>query len=129
MFVHMTHLVITYATLSDEIFCCSFLTENLFVCVPSTIEKKIIWQLQTQKKGVGGKHNILVHYVDASAHDPSGVVLCNTFIFCCVCTHCHTFKLMSSKLIMSYVSYHLLDWAILITLVHSMGMLSSVPFE
>ena len=32
-----------------------------------------------EQEVVGGKHNILILYVDASASDPSGVVLCNPF--------------------------------------------------
>ncbi|OEU06540.1 hypothetical protein FRACYDRAFT_254561 [Fragilariopsis cylindrus CCMP1102] len=28
---------------------------------------------------VGGKHNALVHYVDVSAPNPSGIVICNPF--------------------------------------------------
>ena len=31
------------------------------------------------KDVVGGKHNVLVHYVDVCAPDSSGVVLCNPF--------------------------------------------------
>ena len=32
-----------------------------------------------EQKVVGGKHNVLVHYADASALDPEGVVRCYTF--------------------------------------------------
>ena len=35
---------------------------------------------------VGGKHNVLVHYMDVSAPDPSGVVLCNPFKWDNVCS-------------------------------------------
>ena len=60
---------------------CSFLIKNLviFLCVPTTLAKQILFSNYMNKKVVGGKHNVLIHYVDASAPDSSGVVLCNTF--------------------------------------------------
>ena len=37
--VHPTQKVLSSATLSNEIFCCSFLVKNHFVCVPSMTAK------------------------------------------------------------------------------------------
>ena len=79
MFVHLTQLVLLSAILSNEIFCGSFLIKNLVICVPTTLAKRILFLNHMNKKVVGGKHNVLVDYVDASAPDPSGVVLCNPF--------------------------------------------------
>ena len=36
MLVYPTQKVLSSATLSNEIYCCSFLVKNLVVCVPST---------------------------------------------------------------------------------------------
>ena len=47
--------------------------------VPSTTAKWISFCNHRNKKVVGGKHNVLVHYSNASAPDPSGFVLCNPF--------------------------------------------------
>ena len=58
----------------------SFLIENHVICVPSTTAKWISFQNHRNRKVVRGKHNILVLYVNASAPDPSGVVLCNTLM-------------------------------------------------
>ena len=60
---------------------CSFLIENVVIFVPSTTAKWISFRNHRNRKVVGGKHNVLVHYVDASAPNPSGVVLCNPFIW------------------------------------------------
>ena len=43
MIVHPTYLVLSYATLSNEIFCCSFLVKNLFVCVCASTAKLILF--------------------------------------------------------------------------------------
>ena len=84
MVVHPTHLVLSTVTLSSEIlpseiFYGSFLIKNHVVCVPSTTAKCISFHNQRNRKVVGGKHNVLILYVEASAPDPSGVVLCNPF--------------------------------------------------
>ncbi|OEU19595.1 hypothetical protein FRACYDRAFT_235654 [Fragilariopsis cylindrus CCMP1102] len=71
--------VLSVATLSNEIFCGSFLTKNLVICVPTTLAKRFFSYNPMNKKLVGGKNNVLVHYADASALDPEGVVRCNTF--------------------------------------------------
>ena len=55
------------------------LIKNLVVCVPSTTADGNLFNNHRNKKGVGGNTNVLVHYVDASAPEPEGVVLCNTF--------------------------------------------------
>ena len=52
---------------------------NHAVCVPSTTAKSISFCNYKNRKVVGGKHNVLVHYVDVFAPDPSGVVPCNPF--------------------------------------------------
>ena len=59
---------------------CSFLIKNhLAIFVPSTTVNQISFHNHRNRKVVGGKHNILPLYVDVSAPNPSGVVLCNTF--------------------------------------------------
>jgi hypothetical protein len=55
------------------------LIENLIVCVLFTTVDCNLFNNHRNKKVVGGKHNVIVHYVDASAIDPEGVVLCNPF--------------------------------------------------
>ena len=57
------------------------LIENHVVCVPSTPAKWISLRNHRNRKVVGGKHNVLVLYVNASAPNPSGVVLYNPFIW------------------------------------------------
>ena len=47
---------------------------NLIVCVPSTTADCNLFNNHRNKKVVGGKHNILVQYADASVPDPEGVV-------------------------------------------------------
>ena len=58
--------------------------QKSFFCVPTTLAKQILFHNHRNKKLVGGIYNVLVHYMDASAPDPSGIVLCNTWneIFC-----------------------------------------------
>ena len=56
------------------------------VCVPSTTvpsppAKWILFLNHRNRKVVGGKHNVLIHYLDICAPDPSSVVLCNLFIW------------------------------------------------
>ena len=55
------------------------LTKNLDFCVPTTLAKQILFHNHMNKNVVGGKNNVLIHYTDASAPDPEGVVCCNTF--------------------------------------------------
>ena len=81
MLVHPTHLVLSSATLSNKIYCCSFLVKNLVVCVPSTTADCNLFNNHRNRKVVKGKHNVLVLYVNDSAPNPFGVVLCNTFIW------------------------------------------------
>ena len=68
MFVHLTLLLLSYGTLSNEIFCGSFWSKVLlFVC--ACLKSVILFN----------NHNVLVYYVDVSASDLSGVVLWNPF--------------------------------------------------
>ena len=65
----------------------SFLIKNhVVVFVPSTTAKWISTRNQRNRNGVGGKHNVLVHYLDTSAFDSSGVVLCNPFKWDILCS-------------------------------------------
>jgi hypothetical protein len=65
MLVHQTYLVLFYGTLSNEIFCGSFiLIENLVVCVPSTTVKQILFLNHRNRKVVGGKDSVLEYYMD-----------------------------------------------------------------
>ena len=58
----------------------SFLIKNhVVVFVPSTPAKWISFCNHKKRKVVGGTHNVLILYVNASAPNPSGVVLCNLF--------------------------------------------------
>ena len=57
------------------------LIKNHVVCVPSTPAELISLRNHKDRKVAGGKHDGLVLYVDASAPNPSGVVLCNPFIW------------------------------------------------
>ena len=80
MLVHPTQKVLSSATLSNEIFCVHFRSKIiLLICVPSTAVKWVSFCNHRNRKGVGGKNNVLVHYVNVSAPDPTGVVLCNPF--------------------------------------------------
>ena len=74
MLVHPTHLVLSSETLSNEIFC-GIWTENLAVCVSTSLAKQMLFHNPMNKKVVGGTHNILVHFVDVSTPNPSGVVI------------------------------------------------------
>jgi hypothetical protein len=80
MLVHPIHVVLSSANLSNEIFYASFLIKNLVIFVCATTAKSITFRNHRNRKVVGGKHNVLVHYVDVDVPDPSGVVLCNPFI-------------------------------------------------
>ena len=80
MLVHLTHLVLLSAILSNEIFCVHFSPEIRFFCVPTTLAKQILFHNHTHRKVVVGIYNVLVHYVNACAPDSSGAVLFNHFI-------------------------------------------------
>ena len=79
MLVYPNHSLFSVATLSNEIFCGASLIKNLVICVPTTLAKQILFLNHMDRKVVGGKHNVLVYYVNASATDPAGVILCNPF--------------------------------------------------
>ena len=51
----------------------------LVVCLPQQWNEYYHSATTETKKVVWGKHNVLVHYVDASAPNPSGVIFCNPF--------------------------------------------------
>ena len=79
MLVHPTQKVLSSATLSNEIYCCSFLVKNLVVCVCAMAADCKLFNNPRNKKVVGGNYNVLVYYKNAGAPDPEGVVLCNSF--------------------------------------------------
>ena len=79
MLVYPNHSLFSVATLSNEIFCGASLIKNLVICVPTTLAKQILFLNHMDRKVVGGKHNVLVHYVDVCAPDSSSVVFCNPF--------------------------------------------------
>ena len=54
------------------------LIENLVVCVHTTTANCNLFNNHRNKKVVGGNYIVLVHYQNASAPSPEGVVLCNT---------------------------------------------------
>ena len=77
------------------------LIENDFVCMPSTTADGNLFNNHRYKKVVGGNTNVLVYYVDASAPDSEGVILCNTFKWVILlCVHIH-FKSLKCMLCMS----------------------------
>ena len=53
--------------------------QNLVVCVPAMTADCNLFNNHRNKKVVGGNYNVLVYYKNASAPNPEGVVLCNTF--------------------------------------------------
>ena len=59
--------------------CCSVLIKNYTVCVPAITVKWILCSNHRYRKVVGGRHNVLVHYVDDSAPNLSSAVLSNPF--------------------------------------------------
>ena len=61
MLVHPTQKVLSSATLSNEIYCCSFLVKNLVVSVPSTTVDGNLFNNHRDKKVVGGNYNVLVY--------------------------------------------------------------------
>ena len=58
---------------------CSFLIKKVIVFVRATTANQISFHNHRNRKVIGGKHNVLVLYVDASAPNLSGAVLCNHF--------------------------------------------------
>ena len=86
MLVHPTHLVLSSETLSNEIFCGSFLIQNHVICVPTIKVKWILFLDHRNRKLVGGKQNVLIYYVNVCAPDPPGVVVWNPFIWDILCS-------------------------------------------
>ena len=64
---------------------CSFLLENLVIFVCATTANRISFRNHRNQKFVGGKHNVVLLYVDVSAPSPSGVVLYNPFKWDILC--------------------------------------------
>ena len=66
---------------------CSFLIKKscCFLCACHK-SKWILYLNQRNRKVVGGKQNVLVHYMDISAPDPFGIVLCNPFKWDILCS-------------------------------------------
>jgi hypothetical protein len=79
MLVQPTQKVLSSATLSNEIFCCSFMVKNLVVCVPSTTADCNLFNNHRNKNVVGGNYSVQVYYKNATAPHSEGVVLCNKF--------------------------------------------------
>ena len=77
--VHLTHLVLLSAIFSNKIFCLNFWSKIKVFFVRATKAKRILFLNHRNRKVVGGKHNVLVHYVNDSAPDPAGFVFCNLF--------------------------------------------------
>ena len=66
-----THLVLSSVSLLNEIFCFHFWFKIMFFLCACLNHRS--------RKVVGDKHNVLKHYVDVSAPDPSVTVICNPF--------------------------------------------------
>ena len=56
---------------------CSLLVKNQFVCVRASTAKQILFLNHRNRKVVGGKYNVLVHWRNVGVSNPSGFVLCN----------------------------------------------------
>ena len=84
--MHLTHLVLSSATVSNEIFCGLFLIKNLVIFVPTTLAKQILFCNHLNKKVVGGKHNVLIHCVNVCAPNLSGFVLYKPFKWDILCS-------------------------------------------
>ena len=78
--------VLSSVTLSNEIFCVHFWPKiMLFFCVPTTKARWILFLNHRNRKMVGGKHNVLLHNVNACAHLTQLVLFSATLsneIFC-----------------------------------------------
>ena len=79
MLVHPAQKVLSSVTLSNEIFCRSFLVKNLVVCVPAMTADCNLFNNHMDQKVVRGNCNVLVYYADTSAPDPEDVNLFNPF--------------------------------------------------
>ena len=64
----------------------SLLSKNLVIFVRATTVKWILFLNHMYRKVVGGTHNVLVRYMDISAPNPSGVVVCNPFKWDVLCS-------------------------------------------
>ena len=53
--------------------------KSCYFCVPATTAKQILFLNHMDINVVGGKDNVLVHCLNASVPDLSGVDLCNPF--------------------------------------------------
>ena len=60
--------------------------ENLFIFVSASTAKQKKILNHRNRKVAGGTHNVLVHYVNASTPNPSGIVLCNPFKWDILCS-------------------------------------------
>ena len=69
-----------------DILCSFLIKKHVVVCVPSTPAKWISFHNHMKRNVVGGKHNVLVLYVNASAPNLSGVVHCNPFKWDILCS-------------------------------------------
>ena len=81
MLVHPPHLMLSSATLSNEI-----LIKNLVIFVGATTAESISFLNHRNRKVVGGKHNVILLYADVST-PPIHLVLSSASpsyeIFCC----------------------------------------------
>ena len=79
--LHPTKRKFSVATIPNKRFLVAFCSKIwLFVCKPPTPKSSLLFNCRN-KKVVGGKHHILVHYADASAPDSEDVVYCDPFIW------------------------------------------------
>ena len=76
MLVQPAYLLLSSATLSNEIFSGSFLVENHVLGVCNSSETNLFLS-HRNRKVVGDKHNVLVHFVNVCTSGPAGVVLWN----------------------------------------------------
>ena len=79
LIVHQNYLMLSAATLSNEIDWCSVLIKNHSVCVPTITVKWFLSLNRRNRKIVGGNHNVLIHYLKVYAPDSTSVVFCNPF--------------------------------------------------
>ena len=76
--------------------------QNLVIYVPTTLAKQILFCNHMNRKVVGGKCNVLIHYIDPSTLNLSSVVLWNTFKWdILLCVHIHYFKSLKCVLCVS----------------------------
>ena len=67
---YMRYLVVHFDQKSCYLLICS---------VPTTLANQFFFCNHRNRKVVGDKHNVLIHFSKANAPEPSGVVSCNTF--------------------------------------------------